>query len=162
MFYLTTGLTHFLTYIYMYTSSGMLYITIQITREKTHCPYFIGYSFQLAERDLLYAPFHGQDSTYHGLSYNSCGSLAGTVNCSVVVNKGSGMYCPARDSVYKGSLSARQRRLHVKWLQWDSSLVILFQVQVLYCFKFQHYTISNINNNIHIYRVMHMMMVESD
>ena len=27
---------------------------------------------------------------------------------------------------------------------------------------YQHYTIYNINNNIHIYRVMYMMMVESD
>ena len=27
---------------------------------------------------------------------------------------------------------------------------------------YQHYTINNINNNIHIYRVMYMMMVESD
>ena len=27
---------------------------------------------------------------------------------------------------------------------------------------YQHYTIYNINNNIHIYRAMYMMMVESD
>ena len=27
---------------------------------------------------------------------------------------------------------------------------------------YQHYTTYNINNNIHIYRVMYMMMVESD
>ena len=27
---------------------------------------YIGYSFRLAARDLLYAPSHIQDSTYHG------------------------------------------------------------------------------------------------
>ena len=37
-----------------------------------------GYFFQLAARVLLYAPFHRQDSTYHGLCYISCEALAGT------------------------------------------------------------------------------------
>ena len=32
--------------------------TIQIVREETHCHHLIGYSFQLAARDLLYAPSH--------------------------------------------------------------------------------------------------------
>ena len=34
--------------------------------------------FQLAARDLLYAPFHKQGITYQGLCYTSCGGLAGT------------------------------------------------------------------------------------
>ena len=37
----------------------------------------MGYSFRLAARVLLYAPFHKQDSTYHGLCYTSRGALAG-------------------------------------------------------------------------------------
>ena len=38
----------------------------------------MGYFFGLAARVLLYAPFHRQDSTYHGLWYTSRGALAGT------------------------------------------------------------------------------------
>ena len=42
-------------------------------REETYCHYYMGYSFRwhLAARVLLYAPFHRQDSTYHGLFYTS-------------------------------------------------------------------------------------------
>ena len=43
----------------------------------------LGYSFQLASRDLLYEPSHRQDSIYHGLCYTSCGTLAGTRNSSM-------------------------------------------------------------------------------
>ena len=43
----------------------------------------MGYSFWLAVGVLLYAPFHRQDSTYHGLCYTSCGALAGTLNSSM-------------------------------------------------------------------------------
>ena len=48
--------------------------TILIVREETHC-HHIGYSFRLTARVLLYAPFHRQDSTYHGLCYTSHGAL---------------------------------------------------------------------------------------
>ena len=37
-------------------------------------------SFQLAARVLLYASFHRQDSTYHGLCCTSCGALAGGIH----------------------------------------------------------------------------------
>ena len=40
----------------------------------------MGYSFRLAERVLLYAAYHRQDNTYHGLCYTSHGTLAGTRN----------------------------------------------------------------------------------
>ena len=43
----------------------------------------MGYSFQLAERVLLYASFHRQDNTYHSLFYTSRGALAGTRNSSM-------------------------------------------------------------------------------
>ena len=36
----------------------------------------MGYSFQLAARDLLYAPSHRQDSTYHGVYYTSREAMA--------------------------------------------------------------------------------------
>ena len=39
-----------------------------------------GLLFLLTARDLLYAPSHIQDSTYHGLCYSSLGALAGMRN----------------------------------------------------------------------------------
>ena len=75
MFYLTTHSTHF---IYGYMVSN-----IHIEREETCCGHYMGYSFRLAARDLLYAPSHSQDSTYHNLCYTSCGALAGTRNSSM-------------------------------------------------------------------------------
>ena len=43
-------------------------------------PHFMGYSFLLAAKGLLYVPSHIQNSTYHNLCYTSCGALAGTRN----------------------------------------------------------------------------------
>ena len=40
----------------------------------------MGYSFRLAARDFLIAPFHRQDSIYHGLCYTSRGTFARTRN----------------------------------------------------------------------------------
>ena len=56
-------------------------MTTQIARKETRC-HHKGYSFRLAARVLLYASFHRQDSTYHGLCYTSRGALAGTRNSS--------------------------------------------------------------------------------
>ena len=44
----------------------------QIVREETHYGHFMGYSFQIAAMNLLYAPPHRQAGTYHGLCYTSC------------------------------------------------------------------------------------------
>ena len=52
-------------------------------RKGSRCRLFMGYSFRLAARVLLYAPSHRQDSTYHGLCYTSRGALAGTRNISL-------------------------------------------------------------------------------
>ena len=79
MFYLTTHSTHF---IYGYIASDIWLRTILIVRKETRCRY-IGYSFRLAARVILYAPFHRQDSTYHGLCYTSREALAGTRNSSI-------------------------------------------------------------------------------
>ena len=79
MFYLTTHSTH---YIYGYMASDIWLRTILIVRKETRCRH-IGYSFQLTERALLYAPSHRQDNTYHGLCYTSRGALAGTRNSSM-------------------------------------------------------------------------------
>ena len=38
----------------------------------------MGYSFQLAERDLLYAPSHRLDMALYSLCYPSCGALNGS------------------------------------------------------------------------------------
>ena len=46
--------------------------------EETYCHLYLGYSFQLATRVLLYAPSHGQVSTFHGLT--SRGAMAGRRN----------------------------------------------------------------------------------
>ena len=79
MFYLTTHSTHF---IYGYMASDIWLRTILIVRKETCCRH-IGYSYRLAARDLLYAPSHRQDNTYHGLYYTSRGALAGTRNSSM-------------------------------------------------------------------------------
>ena len=67
MFYLTTHSTHF---IYGYMASDIWLRTILIVRKEIRCRH-IGYSFRLTARVLLYAPFHRQDNTYHGLCYTS-------------------------------------------------------------------------------------------
>ena len=59
MFHLTTHLTHF---IYGYMASDIWLRTILIAREETRCRY-IGYSYRLTARVLLYAPSHRQDTT---------------------------------------------------------------------------------------------------
>ena len=46
-------------------------------------PDYMGYSFWLAVRVLLYAPSHRQDSTYHSLCYTSRGALAWMRNSPV-------------------------------------------------------------------------------
>ena len=67
MYYLTTRSTH---YIYGYMASDIWQSSTQIAREETRCRH-MGYCFRLAAKVLLYAPFHRQDSTYHGLCYTS-------------------------------------------------------------------------------------------
>ena len=79
MFNLTMHSTHF---IYGYMASDIWIRTTQIVREEIRCRR-IGYSFRLTARVLLYAPFHRQDSTYHGLYYTSRGTLAGARNISM-------------------------------------------------------------------------------
>ena len=53
-------------------------MTIQIAREETRCRHYMGYSFRIAEWDVLYPPSHRQNSTYHALCYISRGVRAGT------------------------------------------------------------------------------------
>ena len=78
-FYLTTHSTHF---IYGYMASNIWLRTILIVRKETRCRH-IGYSLRLTAMVLLYAPYHRQDNTYHGLCYASRGTLAGTRNSSM-------------------------------------------------------------------------------
>ena len=77
--YLTTHSTHF---VYGYMASDIWLRTILIVRNETRCRH-IGYAYRLTARVLLYAPFHRQDNTYHGLCDTSRGALAGTRNSSV-------------------------------------------------------------------------------
>ena len=79
MFYLTTHSTHF---IYGYMASDIWLRTILIVIKETRCRH-IGYSYWLTARVLLYAPYHRQDNTYHGICYTSRGALAGTRNSSM-------------------------------------------------------------------------------
>ena len=53
------------------------------SREETHCHHYMGYSFLLSARDLLYASSHRQCSANHSLCYTSHGELAGTGNSSM-------------------------------------------------------------------------------
>ena len=58
--------------------------TIKIAREKTHWHPYIGYSFWLAARELLYTPSHRKDSTcIPQPCYISRGALAGMRNRSM-------------------------------------------------------------------------------
>ena len=49
-------------------------------REESCCYHYMGYSFQLAARDILYAQAQRYDSIYLGLCYINCGALARTRN----------------------------------------------------------------------------------
>ena len=46
----------------------------------------MGYSFQLAANNLLYAPLHRKDSTYNDRCYTSCGALASLIRNSLTFN----------------------------------------------------------------------------
>ena len=59
-------------FIYSYVALGH--------KEQDH---YMGYSFWLAARVLLYAPSRRQDSTHHCLCNTSHGALAGTRNSSM-------------------------------------------------------------------------------
>ena len=59
------------------------YISLQTAREETHCCLYMGYSFWLSARDLLYASSLRQDRTCYDLCYTSCGALARTTNSSM-------------------------------------------------------------------------------
>ena len=74
-------------FFYSYMASDIWLRTILIVREETRCRY-MGYSFRLAARVLLYAPSHSQDRTYHSLCYTNRGSLAGTRNSSMGHHEG--------------------------------------------------------------------------
>ena len=73
------------TFIYGYMVSDIWLRTIQKAIEQTRCRHYMGCSFRLAARVLLYAPSHRQDSTYHGICYTSHGALAGT-NVKIKIN----------------------------------------------------------------------------
>ena len=69
MFDLTTHSTH-LFYGYMASDN----------ERGNPLPQYMGYTFLLAARDILYAPSHRQDSIYHDFCYTSRGALAATTN----------------------------------------------------------------------------------
>ena len=52
-------------------------------REETCCNHYIGYSFSITARDLLYTPSQRENSMYHSLYYTSHGALTRTRNRSV-------------------------------------------------------------------------------
>ena len=70
-------------YLMMY-STLFIYGYLASVRKET-CFHFIGY---IEAKNILYAPSHGQDSTYHNLCYTRCGTLAGTRNSSMVYDVG--------------------------------------------------------------------------
>ena len=74
IFYLTTHLL--IHYIYGYMASAIWQRTTQTARQESYCHY-MGYIFQLAARDLLYALSQTEDYTYYGLYYISYGTLDG-------------------------------------------------------------------------------------
>ena len=102
VFYLTMHSTHFI-YGYMVKDHSDSKI------EETCCCH-MGYSFRLAAKVLLYAPFHRRDSTYNSRCYTSRGALAGTWNGSM-------------GSPHEGSIPRPAWQLHhsnhlTKWKQY--------------------------------------------
>ena len=79
MFYLTMHSTHFILQLY---GIRHIMVTDHSDSERGNCC-LMGYSFRLTARVLLYASYHRQDNTYHGLCYTSRGTLAGTRNSSM-------------------------------------------------------------------------------
>ena len=75
MFYLTMHSTHFI-----FNNAGHM-VKDHLVREETLCHHFMDSSFRLTARELLYTPPQ-RYSTYHGLFYTSCGTLASTKNSS--------------------------------------------------------------------------------
>ena len=63
--YLTT---HSIQFIYSHMALDKWYLrTTQIVRETSHCCHILSYSFQLTTRDVLHAPSHRHDRTYHDM-----------------------------------------------------------------------------------------------
>ena len=81
MFYLTTHLTHL---IYIYMASDIM-VKHHSVREETYCRLYMGYSFRLAARVLLYAPSHRRVNAYHGLCYtNFCAGVSLNIHSFIV------------------------------------------------------------------------------
>ena len=58
-------------------------IMINDHSEESRCCHYMGYSFRLAARVILYVQCYRKDSAYHGLCYTSRGALTGTRNSSM-------------------------------------------------------------------------------
>ena len=79
MFYLTTHSTHVILRLY-----GVEHMVKDHSDSERGNPLPAhGLLFPISNKGSLYAPFHRQDSTYHGLCYTSRGALAGTRNRSM-------------------------------------------------------------------------------
>ena len=64
-------------YLTMHSNFIYGYMTLDIIKHHSYnCRHYMGNSFRLTARGLLYAPPHRQDSTYHGLCYTNRGALA--------------------------------------------------------------------------------------
>ena len=79
MFYLMTYTTY--SYLWLYGVGHMVQDHSDSERANPLPPH--GLLFPINTRVILYAPFHRQDNTYHGLCYTSHGALAGTRNSSM-------------------------------------------------------------------------------
>ena len=80
-----------------------------------HCCYYMGYSFQLAARGLLYAPSHRQDSIYHSLCYSSQVTRNGSV-------------CPSlhyERTLYHGAIS------HSSVIQREILIIVIIHVKTM-------------------------------
>ena len=112
------------------------YMTIQIAREDTRCCHYMGYSFRLAARVLLYASLHTHEGTCNSLRYTSCGTLLNakyiifnenTCVVKTIIIGGHLPYCRS------GCSSEVERSLMVRWVVGS----ILHGVDPLSYFSFQ-------------------------
>ena len=105
----------------------------------------MGYSFRSAARDLLYAQFHGQFSTYHDLCSISRGTLPGPRNSSMDRTM-SGRSITENEKKKKISCT---KLIYVRKIVWlGSKKIYLFWFTVRYI----HDTFHELDNCLHMGR----------
>ena len=162
--------THIHRYIYIYIYTYIyIYIYIYIykrgtAREKTCCSHYMGYSFLLAARYLLYAPTHRQDSTHHGLCYTSCGELVGIRKSSSTRRIWSDDPSYHERTLYHGTTSRTE--INSEWQNIYHKIISQHKVESKRCFrqKWKEVLFNDALNTFYfwLYGIRHMVKYHTD